>query len=143
MNFPLVRQYIRRARLEELGQIALSKLPFFTEEEYLSSQDYLKMKNSLCLVRVYNTRLYTKPNLEGESKTKVQFDVYKSDGTKETLLDYSVTDTRYYLYGDSNKNKENKSVLGKAYLLISLGPDEPSSTRFYKFVSGIIDSTNQ
>ena len=98
-------------------------------------------KASACLVRAYALHFKTIEK-NGIFKTKVSFDIYQKYSNKEktTLVDYSVTDPEYMMY-DGQPNNANKSDLGRAFLLISLGQDDDSDY-YYKYVSGIIDFTN-
>ena len=145
-DLPLVKQFVGREKVEKLPEFVRPApngffYPFDTKDPFLSVAKYKSYTHySLQLVRAYNVNFYKKSNSMGDSKTKISFDIYVGN-TKVTLSDYSVTDPNYYITSEGINNAK-VTHLSKAYLLISLGPSNDSSV-YYKFVSGIIDSTNK
>ena len=143
VSSPFIKSYIGRATEADIKQYLFkdTKLPypFGTKDPFLSSGSYYYRNYSLCLIRAYALSLDNIINSEGNAKTKLSFDVYKFNGEKVRLIDYSVTDPLYTIF--EGQNRAGKNSLRKAYLLISLGQEEKAE-HYYKFVSGIIDCSD-
>lgn len=143
ITFPLIKKYVRKASIKELTKYLfksdVSPYPFDSKAEFLNTGAYHHRKYSLCLIRAYALKINNIVNSEGNCKTKISFDIYKYNGDKVRLENYAVTDPHYTIY--EFNNPANKTFVGKAYLLISLGQDDQSDS-YYKYVSGIIDVAN-
>ena len=144
VSSPLIKSYIGQAKESDIQSYrfksTISPYPFDSKDPFLNYGAYNHRDYSLCLIQAYAISFRTIKNSEGRDKTKVSFDVYKYNGEKVRLVDYSVTDPLYTFF--EGINREGKSNLGKAWLLISLGQDDDSD-HYYKYVSGIIDFTGQ
>lgn len=145
VSSPLVKSYVGQAKESDIKSFKFksekSPYPFDTKDAYLSYGAYQHKDYSLCLIPAYGLAFSSVINSEGNIKTKVSFDVYKSfTGEKVRLENYSVTDPEYCIFDDDNKS--GFLNLGKAYLLISLGQDDDFDN-YYKYVSGVIDFTKR
>ena len=143
VSLPLIKAFLGQATISDIVPYAfkskLSPYPFDSKDAFLNHEAYYYRDYSLCLIKAYSLSLRAVQNKSGETKTKISFNVYKFGGEKVSLVDYCVTDPMYTIF--ENGNREGKTNLGKAWLLISLGQDDDSD-KYYKYVSGIIDVTN-
>lgn len=140
VGLPLVKKFIGIGEEKDIKKYKFnsdkSPYPYDTKEGTLSRGAYFHKDYSLCLIRAYSLVFKSTTNAEGKSKTKVDFDVYKYNSEAVRLEDYSVTDPQYCIF--DGQNRMNRQSLGKAWLLISVAPDDDFGA-YSKFVAGIID----
>ena len=144
VSSPLIKSFIGKAKEEDIKPYKFksekSPYPFDSKDEFLNHGAYYYKDYSLCLVPAYSIILENVKNAEGNDKTKASFDIYKYNKEKIRLTNYAVTDPSFMLF--DGRNKIERTVIGKAWLLISLGQDDDSDN-YYKYVSGIIDVSSQ
>jgi len=143
VDFPLIKKFLGKATEKDIKPYLTvgekSPYPFDNKDPYLSKGYYHRQDRkdvSLWLMVGYKLKLILTKNSSDSDKTKISFSVYKYNKEEVVLENYSVTDPEYCIF--DGKNRSGYTILGKAYLLISIGQDDDSD-HYYKFVSGIID----